>query len=143
MIVPDVNLLLYAYDTSSQFNERAKEWWEACLSGTETVGLTYPVIFGYLRIGTSKRVFLHPLTIDEAMNHIDSWRNRGIVRMLLPDHDHVTRVARLLREAGSEGGNLVGDAQIASIAQTNRAVVHTADYDFRRFPEVDTFFPLE
>lgn len=28
MILPDANLLLYAYDEASPFHERAKTWWE-------------------------------------------------------------------------------------------------------------------
>ena len=35
------------------------------------------------------------------------------------------------------------DAQIAAMALSHRAVVHTADRDFLRFPEVRCHFPLD
>ena len=57
MIVPDVNLLLYAYDANSRFHAAAAAWWRACLSGSEPVGLPPVVLFAFLRIGTSARVF--------------------------------------------------------------------------------------
>ncbi len=57
MIVPDINLLLYAYDSDSPFHSKAAAWWQRCLSGTESVGLAQVVIFGFVRIGTSGRVF--------------------------------------------------------------------------------------
>ena len=31
MIVPDINLLLYAYDSDSPFHGKATAWWQACL----------------------------------------------------------------------------------------------------------------
>jgi predicted nucleic acid-binding protein len=37
MIIPDINLPLYAYDLDSPFHARAAEWWQRCLSGTEQV----------------------------------------------------------------------------------------------------------
>jgi len=39
MIIPDINLLLYAYDAASPFHAKAVAWWQACLSGEEPVGL--------------------------------------------------------------------------------------------------------
>ncbi len=54
MIVPDANLLLYAYDKTSPFHTKAKQWWEQCLSGAEPVGLTHPVVFAFLRMRSSR-----------------------------------------------------------------------------------------
>ena len=48
MIIPDVNLLLYAYDAASPFHGRATSWWQACLRGTEPVGLAHVVMFGFI-----------------------------------------------------------------------------------------------
>ena len=143
MIVPDANLLLYAYDTTSPFHEKARPWWETCLSGSEPVGLTHPTVFAFVRLGTSARVFASPMTLGEASSHVTSWLARGVTRVIEPADDHVRRVLELLSAAGSAGGNLVTDAQIAAIALTHRAVVHTADSDFRRFPELRCHYPLE
>lgn len=49
----------------------------------------------------------------------------------------------LLGAAGGAAGNLVTDAQIAALASSYRAVVHTADRDFLRFPDVRCHFPLD
>ena len=143
MIVPDVNLLLYAYDTTSPFHVDARRWLETLLSGRELVGLTRPVVFGFVRIATSPRVYRKPMTLAAAAGHVKSWLGRPVSRMLEPDADHVDRVMELLAAAGSSGGNLVGDAQIASLALTHRAVIHTADRDFLRFPKVKVRYPLD
>lgn len=143
MIVPDVNLLLYASDEESPFFEDAKLWWEASLSGGEEVGLTHPVLFAFLRISTNGRVFREPLTVEEAGDRIKSWLARSITRVLLPGSSHEDKVFALLQAAGSAGGNLVTDAQIAELALAAGGVVHTADRDFLRFPKLKTRFPLD
>lgn len=143
MIVPDANLLLYAYDTASPFHAKARCWWESCLSGSEPVGLTHPVVFAFVRIGTSARAFSSPMSLDEASRHVTVWLERSVTHVLEPDGEHVRRVLNLLRNSGSAGGNLVTDAQIAALALAHRAIVHTADRDFLRFPEVSCHYPLD
>ena len=143
MIVPDANLLLYAYDRDSPFHERSKTWWETCLSGQEPIGLTHPTLFAFLRIGTSSRVYANPMTLAEAAEHMRSWLARRVSRILDPPPDHTEQVLGLLAAAGGTAGNLVTDAQIAALAQSARAVVHTADRDFLRFPGIRCHFPLQ
>lgn len=143
MIVPDANLLLYAHDSGSPFHDAALTWWEDCLSGGETVGLVHPVIFAFVRIGMSRRVFERPMTLAEVSEHVRSWLDRSVTRVLQPQHDHAARVLDLLREAQTAGPNLVTDAQIAAFAIAHKATIHTADRDFMRFRGVECRFPLE
>ena len=70
MIVPDINLLIYAYDAASPFHRKAAKWWEACLSETVTVGIPWLVILGFVRIATNARSFADPLTIEEAVTSV-------------------------------------------------------------------------
>ncbi len=143
MIVPDANLLLYACDSASPFHERARSWWQGCLSGDEAVGLTHPTLFAFLRISTSPRIFANPLTLATAAAHIRSWLARRVCQVLQASVDHTSRVVELLESAGGTAGNLVTDAQIAALAIAYRAVVHTADRDFLRFAPVRCRFPLD
>lgn len=143
MIVPDANLLLYAYDQGSPFHERARNWWVECLSGREPIGLTHPTLFAFVRIATNARAFANPMTLDEAAEHVQSWLSRRVSQILQPPSDHATEVIELLKSGGGTAGNLVTDAQIAALAQTYRAVVHTADRDFLRFSSIRCHFPLD
>lgn len=143
MIVPDANLLLYACDTTSPFHERARRWWQECLSGDEAVGLTHPCLFAFLRISTNPRIFTNPLTLAAATAHLRSWMTRRVCQVLQASGDHMARVTDLLEAAGGTAGNLVTDAQIAALAMMYRAVVHTADRDFMRFQDLRCHFPLD
>lgn len=142
MIVPDANLLIYAYDRGSPYHDKAKHWWQECLSGTETVALTHPVVFAFVCVGTSPHAFTDPLTLSEATDYVSSWLQRSVVQVIQPGANYIREVLDLLAAAGSAGGNLVVDAQIAALALSRRAVVHTADQDFRRFPGVKCHYPL-
>lgn len=55
MIIPDTNLLIYAYNSDSPFHTKSISWLENLLSGGKTVGLVYRVIFSFI-----KRTDPHP-----------------------------------------------------------------------------------
>ncbi len=142
MIVPDANLLLYACDSDSPFHERARAWWQDCLSGKEAVGLCHPTLFAFVRVSTNPRVYANPMTLAESTGHLRSWLTRGVCQVLQAPADYLDRVIALLESAGGTAGNLVTDAQIGALAVAYRAIVHTSDRDFLRFPEVRCNFPL-
>lgn len=141
MIIPDANLILYAYDTESSFQDDAARWWSSLLSGSEPVGLCSVVVFAFLRLSTHGRVYTTPLTTAEATERITSWLERPNVRLLVAGPDHVESVCALLAQAGT-AGNLVTDAQIAALALEYGATVHTADTDFARFTDLAWKNPL-
>ncbi|MEO8428106.1 MAG: TA system VapC family ribonuclease toxin [Verrucomicrobiota bacterium] len=141
MIIPDINLLLYAHDSSSPSHARAASWWRSCLSGTEPVGLLHVVTFGFVRIATNARAFLNPMTPAEAAEHVRSWLEQPLVQVLDPGPDHTHHTLKLLEALGT-AGNLVSDAQMAALAIDHNAVLHTADMDFVRFPGLRWFNPI-
>lgn len=141
MILPDANLLLYAYDQTSPFHAKAKAWWEARLNGAEAVGLCPCVIFAFVRIGTNARAFEHPMRIDEAIACVEQWTAFDHVKLLSVTPEDMACALQLLRKAGT-GGNLTTDAQIAASATRLKARVETADTDFARFG-IDWVNPIE
>jgi toxin-antitoxin system PIN domain toxin len=141
MIIPDVNLLLYAYNSDSVFHAEALAWWQKCLSGDEPVGLPSVVVFGFMRIATNPRVFSTPLAPGEAAKAVLSWLAQPVALVLEPPVDQIQQVLELLQKLGT-AGNLVTDAQIACLAILHNAIVHTADADFLRFSGLRWFNPV-
>ena len=141
MIIPDINVLIYAYDSESPFHEQALTWWQDCLSGTEPVGFVPVVLFGFMRVSTSPRAFRHPMATTEAAGHLRSWLGQPIAQVLTPSAQHIEQVLELLEQIGT-AGNLVTDAQIAAVAIEYDATVHTSDTDFVRFPGVRWLNPI-
>jgi hypothetical protein len=83
------------------------------------------------------------MTLAEAAEHIRSWRARRVSQVLEAPADHADHVIGLLEAAGGVGANLGTDARIAAFTKAYRAVVHTADQDFLRFPDIHCYFPLD
>lgn len=141
MIIPDVNLLLYAYNPSCADHAKTARWWSDCLSGTEPVGLPHVVLFAFIRIATRPIAFDPPLAIADAADHVRAWLAQPNVQILLPGDGHLDRVLDLLQQIGT-AGNLVTDAQLAAFAIEHHAVLHTADTDFLRFPGLRWHNPI-
>lgn len=141
MIVIDANLLLYAYDESSSFNAAAVEWLERVLSGHETIAIPWPSILAFMRISTNERVFVHPLSITEAVACVDAWLERSNVTVPSPGDQHWDLLKeRLVKDQA--GGLLVPDAHLAVLAMELGATLATSDRDFARFQGLTYLNPL-
>jgi uncharacterized protein len=142
VIIPDVNVLLHAYNPQARGHAEAVAWWEELLAGDEPVGMAWVVILGFLRISTSRAYAERPATLGQAIGWIRSWLAMPVVRVLAPGEVHADHLFRLLEEAGV-AGNLTTDAHIAALALEWRAEVATTDTDFARFSKVRWFNPLK
>ena len=141
MIVPDANLLLYAYDRKSDFQPRASQWLEDVLSGPDTVGLTWISIGAFLRISTNLRLGPGQLSMDAATQIVDSWLTRRAVWLIVPGERHWSLLRRMLLE-GQVRGPMTTDAQLAALTMEYGGVLHTTDRDFARFPGLQWENPL-
>lgn len=132
MILVDANLLLYAEDSLSEHHEAARKWWDAQLSGSDPVGLCWPVLNAFIRIGTNPRLHQRPLTLKEAIERVQSWLDQPCVRLLQPTDQHWSIFQQMLK-SGNAVGNLVSDAHLAALALEHNCVFHSTDADFSRF----------
>ena len=142
MIVPDANLLIYAYDSRSPSHRRARSWWESALSGNEPVGVPWIVVVAFVRLITHPTLSEDPFTVGEAQTAVRHWLDCDHVQLLVPRETTFERFFSLLDEAGL-GGNLATDALIAAHAEEYGATVHSTDRDFGRFAHVRWLNPLE
>jgi predicted nucleic acid-binding protein len=72
MILPDLNLLLYAYNPHVPQHERAAAWWRGVVQREELVGLPNEVCLGFVRIATNQRLGPAAITIREAREVVES-----------------------------------------------------------------------
>jgi uncharacterized protein len=141
VIVPDVNLLLYAEIDAFPHHAAARAWWEGLVNGERQVGLAAVALFGFLRISTNRRVFTDPLAIDDALERVERWLDQRNVTFLLPGSRHLEIAFRLLRQLGT-GANLATDVQLAAHAIEHGGEVHSNDADFARFDGLRWVNPL-
>ena len=132
MILPDVNLLVYAYNEDAPLHAAAKAWWEECLSKTEPVGLAWIALLGFVRLMSNRRVLLEPMSASEALDECRAWLARPNARIVIPGPAHFDVLSNLLAGA-SIGADLITDAHLAALAIEHQAELHSNDSDFSRF----------
>jgi toxin-antitoxin system PIN domain toxin len=141
MIVLDVNLLIYAYDTACADHSRARVWIEEVLSSDEPVGLPWQAISAFLRIQTDPRIPGDRFTMEEAARVVDDWLDLPQVHLLGPGAAHWREFRKMLIE-GQVRGPLTTDAELAALTIEYGGVLYTNDRDFARFPGLRWVNPL-
>lgn len=141
MIIPDVNLLIYATDRSTVHHAAALRWWSGALAGPELVGLAWTTNLAFVRLTTNPRIVANPLTAGQAVAVVEQWRSHGHVVTVEPSTRHLDLLAGLLAGTGA-AGNLVMDAHLAALALEHGATLCSADTDFGRFPGLSWVNPL-
>jgi toxin-antitoxin system PIN domain toxin len=141
VLIPDVNLLVYAYNSDAPDHRAARLWWERSLSSLTPVGLPWSVLLGFLRIMTSRRILAVPLHSSEALSHIRSWLAQPQAHVIEPGPRHLDLLESLASAAGITG-ELTTDLHLAALAIEHQAELHSNDSDFGRFPGLRWVNPL-
>jgi toxin-antitoxin system PIN domain toxin len=141
MIVPDINLLIYAHNDRAPRHPDAKVWWEKLLNGTVPVGIPWITIGGFIRLMTHPRVLTAPMEVGQAVAVVRGWLAQPPVRILQPGPKFERLFLDYLVGLGT-AGNLTTDAQLAALAVEHQAELHSNDTDFVRFPGLRWSNPL-
>lgn len=142
MLVPDVNVLVYAHRPESPRHEEYLAWLSELLAGPEPVGMSELVLSGFIRVVTHHRVFREPTPTRTALAFCDAVLASPSVVPLRPGPRHWALFSSLCT-GGDARGNLVPDAYHAALAMEHGATWVTTDKGFARFPRLRTATPLE
>jgi len=132
MIIPDINLLVYAYNAADPQHEAARAWWEGAVRGREPVGLPWIVAGGFIRLMTHPRVLESPMPVEEATRRVRSWLEHPNLLIVHPGKRFAGLFFGFLEKLGS-GGNLATDAQLAALSVEHQTELNSCDSDFSRF----------
>ena len=141
MILPDVNLLVYAYNRAAPLHAAARAWWEEAMNRQSPVGIAWAAAFGFVRLVTHPAVLEEPLRPQAALDRVQAWLERPHVQLVEPGSRHLT-IVRGLFQATGVGGNLTTDTHLAALAIEHRCELHSNDSDFERFPGLKWRNPL-
>jgi hypothetical protein len=129
----DVNVLVAAHREEHVHHQVAARVLREIAEGPSAFGLVELTSAAFLRLVTSRRVFVAPSDRDVAVAFLEEIRARPTCVSLRPGADHWTIFLTLCRE-GDATGNLVSDAYLAAIAVEHGCEWLTFDRDFARFP---------
>lgn len=141
MVLPDVNVLVYAHREDAPHHADCREWLESVVNGHESYGLSELVLSGFLRVVTHPKVFIRPSPLADALAFADQLRGRPNSVPVAPGRRHWEIFRALCVEAGVKG-NLVPDAYLAAMAIEAGCEWVTTDRDFSRFKGLRWRHPL-
>ncbi len=133
MILPDVNVLIYAFRRDTQDHRRYREWLHSVVNGESAYGMSPQVLSSFVRVSTHPAIFSHPSGLDEALEFCGVLMKQPHCMLVHPGPRHWSIFADLcLRTQAS--GNRVQDAWFAGLAIENGCEWITTDRDYSRFP---------
>src|ERR1700730_4861675 len=141
MILPDVNVLVYAHRQDLAEHPAYRKWLDAVVGSHAAFGLADLVISVFLRVVTHPRIFARPTPIAIALAFAEELRALPNCVPVAPGPRHWPIFARLCREAGAKG-NLVPDAFLPALPIESASDWITAARGFARFPGLRWRHPL-
>jgi toxin-antitoxin system PIN domain toxin len=139
----DTNLLVYATFTDVSEHDRARGWLEARLAeGEGNVVLCWPVVYAFVRLITSPRVFgRHAVAVGDGWAVAAAYLEQPTVRLVTAGAGHMAIAAELAATPGLRSDD-VPDVEIAALAIEHGLVLATHDHGFRRFARLRVVDPL-
>jgi hypothetical protein len=132
MLLPDVNVLVYAHREDAPNHERFRDWLQAVVNGDEAYGISDLVCSGFLRVVTHPSVFNPPSAMADALAFVEQVRGQPNCAVIAPGTRHWQIFAGLCQASGVRG-NLVPDAYLAALAIESGSEWITTDGDYGRF----------
>ena len=131
MKIADVQTLFYAVDSTSDQHAIAAGWLEDAINAREALGLTWPTIFQFLRLGTNP-AFPGYMTDAEALSWVEEWVEAGVE--VISDSDLRWDLQReLIGMSPRTICNTIDDAHLAGVAISRGATLASFDSGFACF----------
>ena len=143
MTLVDTNVLIYATFADAPEHVRARAWLEARLEEADgSVVLCWPVLYAFVRLVTSPRVFgEHALSVERGWATASAYVSQPSVRIVTAGSGHASIAAELAATPGLRSED-VPDIELAALAIEHGLVLATRDRGFRRFAHLRVVDPL-
>ena len=132
MILPDVNVLLYAFRADSVEHQRYREWLQSVVNGPEAYGMSEQVLCSLIRISTHPKIYVHPSRVEDVARFTQVLMHRPNVTLIRTGERHWNIFVQLCRQSDARG-NLIQDAWFAALAIESGCEWITTDRDYARF----------
>jgi uncharacterized protein len=139
----DTNILIYATFSEAPEHGRARGWLEEQLANRDgAVAFCWPVVYAFVRLITSPRVFGgNAVSVSRGWATASSFLAQPAVRIVTPGPGNETIAAELAATPGLRSDD-VPDIELAALAIEHGLVLASHDHGFRRFTRLGTIDPL-
>lgn len=141
MILPDANVLIYAFRSDADRHEEYKSWLEAAVDGPAAYGIAPQVLASVLRICTHPRIFARPSAPETSFEFCRALLAHPNATLVTAGERHWAIFESLCRSSKATG-NLLQDAWFAALAMESGCEWITTDRDYARFDGLDWRSPF-
>ena len=141
MILPDVNVLIYAFRADSDNHRPYKQWLESVVNGPATYAIAPQVLAGVVRVTTHPRIYARPSSRTDVFAFCRSLLEQPNATVTTPGNRHWS-IFEDLCEKAKANGNLAQDAWFAALAIESGSEWITTDRDYARVPGLNGRSPL-
>ena len=142
MLLPDINILIYAFRPESADHDRYRDWLQEAVESSNAFGVSDLILSSAVRIVTSPQAYIRPTPIDDALAFADFLRSRPNSVPVNPGSRHWAIFSELCTELQA-AGNLISDCYLAALAIEHGCEWVTKDNHFARFPGLRWRRPFE
>ena len=132
MLMPDVNILIYAHRSDESVHLFYRQWLERTINGPQPFALSVLVAVAFVRIVTNKKFSKSATPLLQALAVIDELRKHPNCRLLSPGVEHWDLVRTLCHRTDLTGSS-ISDAQHAAVAIEHGCTWISRDTDFEVF----------
>lgn len=142
MILPDVNVLVYAFRADTPHHSSCARWLQSIIDRRQGIALCDAVVFGFLRIVTHQKIMSPPTPIDKALDFVRWLSEYPEVHWLASSRATLQAFDEITMQDLGVRGNLVPDAHLAALCIAHGATIATHNRDFARFEGLRRLDPL-
>ncbi len=142
MILPDVNVLIYAFRRDSARHAEYRAWLQAVVDGPNAYGVSPQVLAGVVRICTHHKIYRKTSPLAETLAFCEALLEPPHSTLIQPGDRHWTIFTDLC-ESSDVSGNLVRDAWFAALAIEHGCQWISTDADYGRFRGLHWQRPFE
>ncbi len=142
MILPDVNVILYAFRADSPRHDDYRKWLTEVVNGPSTYGMSPQVLGSLIRISTHPRIFARPSRSRDAFSFCSALLEPPHCMRVEPGERHWFIFEELCKNSAATG-NLAQDAWFAALAIESGCEWITTDRDYSRFAGLTWQPPFE
>jgi hypothetical protein len=132
MILPDVNVLIYAFRSDVPQHRLCREWLNSVVKGDTPFALSRLALADVIRVTTNPRAYLEPSSLEDAVGFCDDLLGQPHCHAVEPGERHWDIFTRLCLQTDTRGRR-VTDVWFAALAIEWGCEWITFDRDFARF----------
>jgi hypothetical protein len=142
VLLPDSNILVYAFRADCPEHQRARAWLEQALDGPGPLALCSAAVVGFVRVVTHPRVFRPPSETSAALSFVEALWSSSVTHAVEPGPSHREIFAELCSLTRASG-NDIPDVHLAAVAVESGSELISHDQAFGRFRGLRWSDPIE